>query len=154
MGEKNGRSRKRQQCLHAHQTNLQLSYWRRKIASFPQLAKQNGLGGLDVCRQHHNAVARNQYRGHQKRQKCPIKILMANLPGGKRYSNEKILGLIEAQNERHIATNSSVLRRVFIGLLELLTLSVDHQSGLLHQPNHHQRKSKASSDGFKEETGT
>ncbi|KAG5890715.1 hypothetical protein JTB14_026021 [Gonioctena quinquepunctata] len=50
--------------------------------------------------------------------------LMAYLPGSQGYSTEKILGFIEAQT----ATNSRVLRRASGGPLELLTLSVDHQS--------------------------
>ncbi|KAG5893074.1 hypothetical protein JTB14_021575 [Gonioctena quinquepunctata] len=55
-------------------------------------------------------------------------ILVAYLPGSQGYSTEKILGLIEAQNESLNATNWRVLRRVSEGPLELLTLSVDHQS--------------------------
>ncbi|KAG5863387.1 hypothetical protein JTB14_015712 [Gonioctena quinquepunctata] len=55
-------------------------------------------------------------------------ILVVYLSGSQRYSSEKILGLIEAQNESPNATNRRVPRRASEGPLELLTFSIDHQS--------------------------
>ncbi|KAG5879324.1 hypothetical protein JTB14_005056 [Gonioctena quinquepunctata] len=108
-------------------------------ASFPQLAQQTSwvalmcalnttMQWLESTNENINLWEGVELRVVEEAEMSHNEILVAHLPGSQGYSTEKILGLIEAQNESINATNWMVLRRASDGPLELLTLSVEHQS--------------------------